>query len=301
MKPDFRVVFIGAVECSRHCLNEVIGHGVKPVGIFTLPNHLANLHADFADLSDIAGDHDIPIHYIEDVNASVAADLIRQYSPDVIFVWGWSRIIRGHILSIPRLGCVGLHPAMLPANRGRHPIIWAIVLGLPYSGLTFFWMDEGADSGDILAQKRIELAEDESARTLYDKIKLAASDLIAQFLPRLMEGSVDRIPQNHQMANTWRKRGKADGQIDFRMSALTINRLVRALGDPYSGAHIMVSGSEVKVRRVKTLPLKEQDRCFEFGRVLGVKEREVTVRAAEGLVVLVDHDLDPLPELGVYL
>ena len=297
----FRVVFIGAVECSRHCLLEVLKCGVKPVALFTLPPEKAKLHSDYADLSDIGAEHAIPLHRVEDINNPVNAGLIQKYEPDVIFVWGWSRIIQEHVLKIPRLGCVGLHPSLLPENRGRHPIIWAILLGLEYTGLTFFWMDGGADSGDILAQKRIPLAPDEDARSLYDKVKLAASDLIPKFLPRLADGTYDRVPQDQTRASTWRKRGRSDGAIDFRMCAVTIERLVRALTRPYGGAHIAIGDGEVKIWRAKALPLPEEYRNGEFGRVVAVKEREIMVRAGEGLVVLSDHEFEPLPAAGEYL
>ena len=298
MKSEFRVLYIGAVECSRHCLLEVLKCGVKPVAVFCLPPDRAKLHSDYADLSDVAAANGIPHHWVEDVNAPENAELITSYAPDVIFVWGWSRIVREHVLKIPRLGCIGLHPALLPANRGRHPIVWAILLGLKSAGLTFFWMDAGADSGDILAQQRIDLGPDEDARSLYDKVKLAASDLIPQFLPCLADGTAPRLPQDHSRANTWRKRGKGDGAIDFRMSAATIARLVRALTRPYVGAHVVLGEREAKVWRAKALPLPEEYRVCEFGRVVALRGREIAIRTGDDMVVLLDHEIEPLPAVG---
>lgn len=298
---DFRIVFVGAVEASRHCLLEVLKCRFKPVVIFTLPPAMSKLHSDYADVSDIAEAHSIPLHHVEDVNAPGAVELIEQYAPDVILVWGWSRIIRENVLAIPRLGCIGLHPSLLPENRGRHPIIWTIALGLTYTGLTFFWMDSGADSGDIIAQKRIEMAPDEDARSLYDKVKLAATELIPVFLPRLADGTAERVPQDHARANVWRKRSVEDGRIDFRMSATTIDRLVRALTRPYPGAHIAVSQQEVKVWRAKPVSLKEKFRNYEVGRVVELQGREITVRAGEDMVILVEHEFERLPQVGDYL
>jgi len=295
---DFRIVFVGAVEASRHCLPEVLKCGFKPAAIFTVPPAKSGLHSDYADLSDIAAVHHIPIHYAEDLSSPENAALIAQYRPDAIFVWGWSRIIRENVLAIPRLGSIGLHPSLLPENRGRHPIIWAIALGLPYTGLTFFWMDEGADTGDILAQQRIELSPDEDARSLYEKVKRTASEMIPRFLPMLANGTAQRVPQDHSKANSWRKRGKVDGAIDFRMSALTIDRLVRALTRPYVGAHVTVGGQEIRIWRTRVEPLAENSRNREFGRVLQVKDREIFVRTGDGTIVLVEHEFECIPVVG---
>ena len=84
----------------------------------------------------------------------------------MIFVLGLSQIIPGSILEIPTIGCIGSHPALLPENRGRHPIIWAIANGLKKSEITLFWIDEGIDSGDIWAQKELEISTESDAATV---------------------------------------------------------------------------------------------------------------------------------------
>ena len=80
--------------------------------------------------------------------------------PDIIFCFGWSSLIKSEVLNLTKLGVVGYHPAMLPNNRGRHPLIWAKILGLTQTGSTYFFMDEGADTGDILDQSSFEISID---------------------------------------------------------------------------------------------------------------------------------------------
>ena len=87
------------------------------------------------------------------------------------------------MLTLPSLGLVGYHPALLPQNRGRHPIIWALALGLEETGSTFFFMDEGADTGDILSQRRVPITPEDDAGTLYDKLTTTALDQINAFCP----------------------------------------------------------------------------------------------------------------------
>jgi methionyl-tRNA formyltransferase len=100
-------------------------------------------------------------------------------------------------------------------------------------------MVEGADTGDILSQLKIEISNGDNATTLYEKITLCALEQIKIFIPQLESGSFPRKPQDDKQANIWRKRNKADGQMDWRMSAQSLHNLVRALAKPYPGAHFI--------------------------------------------------------------
>ena len=134
------------------------------------------------------------------------------------------------------MGILGVHPALLPQNRGRHPLIWAKVLGLKQSGLTFFFIDEGADSGPILSQAKFRITEEDDALTIYNKIKNLAKIQIADFLPKLILNTFQSKIQDHNQANYWRKRKESDGMIDWRMHPNSILNLIQALTRPYPGA-----------------------------------------------------------------
>ena len=150
-----RVIFIGAVEFSLLALKQLVTIGAEVVGVCTSQG--SSLNADYADLSPVCREHGIPLIVADDINASVTLDWIRALSPDVIFCFGWSRLLKDELLSVAPLGVVGFHPAALPANRGRHPLIWALALGLEHTGSTFFFMDASVDGGDILSQRCLEI------------------------------------------------------------------------------------------------------------------------------------------------
>jgi len=130
------------------------------------------------------------------------------------------------LLNIAPLGVVGYHPAALPANRGRHPIIWALALDLNETASTFFFMDEGADRNDILSQRKVIIDGAGAAASLYEKITLCALNQIQTFVSRLESGRYQRVAQDRTQNNVWRKRKQKDGQIDWRMSAKVIRNLV---------------------------------------------------------------------------
>lgn len=285
-----KIVFIGAVDFSRHCLQEIINHGGHIVGVITLDRRFAGFNSDFSDLSEVAEAHRIPIYRIQKMTDPAVITLIRALRPDVIFVFGWSQLIPKDILEIPPKGCIGTHPALLPRNRGRHPLIWALVEGLQESGMTFFYIDEGADSGDILWQKAFPITLDDDAGTLYQKIKVLASEAIPVFLDQLVHGTAPRIPQDHSQATYWRKRGEKDGEIHWGTSSLGIYNLVRALTHPYVGAHTHWGDHRITVWKSR---LQERTEGLgghgnKPGTVVGRSPEGLRVSTGDGLLTLLD-------------
>jgi methionyl-tRNA formyltransferase len=292
-----RIVFIGTVEFSRRALERLVALQAAVVGVCTLQTSTFN--ADHVDLRDTCDRHGIPCLYSDEVNAADSLTWIRDLQPDVIFCFGWSRLLKQELLKLPPLGVVGFHPAALPANRGRHPMIWALALGLESTASTFFFMDEGPDSGDILSQRKISIAAQDDARSLYDKITLCALEQIEAFLPSLAAGTFSRLKQDHSQANTWRKRSRADGQIDWRMSAKTIHNLVRALAKPYVGAHLMLDGAEVKVW--KAFPSDGAPDKLEPGKVIARTDIGFVVKCGEGALCVQLTEPVVSPAVGSYL
>ena len=293
-----KVVFIGAVQFSAKCLEVVYNSSAKIVGVCTLKESLSN--SDHQDLLPIAKNFDIPCFYVEDINSESSVDWIKNKQPDVIFCFGWSRLLKKKILDIAPLGVVGFHPAALPANRGRHPLIWALFLGLKKTASTFFFMEEGADSGDILSQEEITIDSNEDAMSLYQKVTQTAHSQINDFIPLLENRSYIRTKQDNGKANYWRKRGVKDGEIDWRMSAKSVYNLVRALTRPYDGAYFTKDGEEIKVWKVEVLKDENQEN-IEPGKILRTEGSNVVVKCGTGSVLFKDTESKLTFNEGDYL
>ena len=292
-----RILFIGCVEFSARALQTLIAAKVEVAGVVTRRQSVFN--ADFADLQPLCAAAGLAIHFTSDVNSGETLDWIGSRRPDIVFCFGWSSLIKRELLAMPAMGVIGFHPAALPRNRGRHPLIWALALGLEETASTFFFMDEGADSGDLLDQRPVPIHYEDTARTLYDRVAATALAQITAFLPKLQAGTFSRTPQDHRLANTWRKRGKNDGLIDFRMSSRGVYNLVRALTHPYIGAHALYRDQEVKVwaaREERTAAAN-----IEAGKVVAVEENALLVKCGEGAVWLLRHEFTPMPAAGEYL
>jgi methionyl-tRNA formyltransferase len=150
-----RIVFIGTVEFSLKSLEKLIFLDANIVGVCT--KELSKINSDFADLVPLCQENQIPYRLVTDINSRENLEWIGNLNPDIIFCFGWSSLIKKELLELAPMGIVGYHPAKLPENRGRHPLIWALFLGMKQSASTFFFMDEGADSGDILSQVDFEI------------------------------------------------------------------------------------------------------------------------------------------------
>lgn len=286
-------MFVGAVEFSRHCLTELLRLGAQVAGVVTLAPELAGHHADFADLGPVAEASGIPVVRVRRVNDRESAEAIRAFRPDVLFVFGWSQVLSCEILRSAPLGCIGSHPALLPQHRGRHPLIWALVEGLEESGLTFFYMDEGVDSGDILWQRPFPITLEDDASTLYRKVELLATEAIAEFLPQLCEGRVPRVPQDHAKATYWRKRDDKDGEIQWGSTTLQVYNLIRALTRPYVGAHTFLGSSRVRIWRSRLLAEQQGTGGWPNmpGAVLMQTDGGFIVRTGDGCLEVTEHEV----------
>lgn len=288
-----RIVFIGSVEFSLRTLEHLLKMDADIVGVCTLSE--SKFNTDHVDLSSICEAHNIPTLLVDDINSTESITWINDKSPDVVFCFGWSKLLGKELLNIAALGVIGFHPAALPANRGRHPLVWALVLGLDKTASTFFFMDADADNGDILSQSEIIINFTDDARSLYDKVINTALGQIETFVPQLANGKYIRTKQNQELGNSWRKRSVADGKIDWRMSANSIHNLVRGLTKPYVGAHFILDNNEIKVW--KTIVICDVPKNIEPGKVMMLQGRAPVIKCGDDAIALLETE--PLIDIAV--
>lgn len=296
-REKMKIIFIGTVESSKEMLLKLLEIKAEIVGVIT--KEQSNFNADFYNLAPICKQVDIPYIFATDINSQETIDWVNSLSPDIIICFGWSSLIKRELLNIPKLGIIGYHPSELPKNRGRHPLIWALALGLEQTASTFFFMDEGADSGDILSQEIIEIDYKDNAKTLYEKMIKTSLNQIERIILNLKNNSYKKIKQDETKANYWRKRTKKDGIINFKMHSRTIYNLVRALSDPYVGTHLLYNDEEIKIWKVEEINCDLRN--IEPGKVLNVENGQITVKSADGAIKILKHEFKKLPEIGEYL
>ena len=132
-----KVLYIGNVWLSLKLLEILVKNKIEIVGVVTTKQ--SKFNTDYKDLTNLCKNNKIDIHYTKSVNSKTTVSWIKNKHPDYIFCFGWSQILGKEILKIPKKYVVGFHPSQLPLFRGRHPIIWSIILGLKKNRLYIFY------------------------------------------------------------------------------------------------------------------------------------------------------------------
>jgi UDP-4-amino-4-deoxy-L-arabinose formyltransferase/UDP-glucuronic acid dehydrogenase (UDP-4-keto-hexauronic acid decarboxylating) len=216
-------------------IRALLDHGIEIQAVFTHEDD-PNENTWFGSVAELAAAHGIPVHAPEDINHPLWVGRIREMHPDVLFSFYYRNLVGEEILSIPPQGCLNLHGSLLPRYRGRCPVNWVLVNGESETGVTLHYMTPRPDDGDIAGQARVPVSGDDTARTLHVKLTKAAAALLGEVLPKIQDGTVERIPQDPEKASYFGGRRPADGEIDWTKSAAQIRNLVRAVTLPYPGA-----------------------------------------------------------------
>src|SRR5205807_55611 len=171
---------------------------------------------------------------------------IRALAADVIVVVAYGQILPKEILDLPKIACLNLHASLLPRWRGASPVQAAIAAGDHETGMTVMYMNEGLDTGDILLQRKIEIAWNETGETLHDRLAQIAPEALRESLQLLAKGNAPRVPQENALATYAPKLNRDDGKIDWSESADKIERKIRAY-DPWPGAFTKIENRNLKI------------------------------------------------------
>ena len=217
-------------------IRSLIDQGIEIAAVFTHKDD-PNETLWFESVAELASGLGIPVFAPDNINHPLWVARVKALSPDLLFSFYYRDMLGAQILEIPRHGCLNLHGSLLPRYRGRCPINWVLVNGETETGVSLHYMTPRPDDGDIVGQKAIPIADDDTALSLHRKAASAAADLLAEVLPRIVDGTAPRTPQDPRQASYFGGRRPADGEIDWHRSASRIRNLVRAVTRPYPGAY----------------------------------------------------------------
>lgn len=263
-----KLVFIGSVEIGYTVLEAVYDAGFAVDTIFTLDFDKKEQTSGFIDFEPLANAHESALVRVKNLNEPEYIEKIKSIGPDLIIVCGWQRLVCKEILDIPRLGTIGFHSSLLPKYRGRAPVNWAIMAGEKETGITMFYLTEDADAGDIIAQKAFPIMLNDDCNTVYKKSAKAGADLIVEFLPKIANGTALTLHNPSRNYPAYPKRTPADGEIDFKRSALDVYNFIRAITKPYPGAFAYLpDGSKIVIWKAEIVfdesRLKKEDIVFD--------------------------------------
>jgi methionyl-tRNA formyltransferase len=204
-----------------------------------------------ADVVGFARDHGIPFRQLKHgMGEEGLLDTVRGWQPEFMVAVGWYHLIPKRFLNLAPVGA--LHASLLPDYSGNAPLVWAIINGETRTGITFFLLDEGVDSGPMIAQAEEPILPDDTIATLYARIEDAGLGLLREWLPRVADGSASYTPQDHSKRRIMPARSPEDGEIDLKLPAKQLYNFIRAQSAPYPGAFLRtVDGKKLVIEKAR--------------------------------------------------
>ena len=237
--PDLAAYIMEKVHCAGYEIVEAVTNPDRPKGRKKTPTP--------SDVKAKALELGIPVHTTAGVRSKEEIEHFRNTDPDLIIVTAFGHIIPKEILDIPKYGCINVHTSLLPSYRGAAPIQWAVLNGEKETGVTVMQMDEGLDTGDILAVKRVAIDEKETSGSLFDKMQEEGADLLIRVLEQIEKGTVTRTPQPEESDTEYaRMISKSMGLIDWSWDSAKIERWTRGM-DPWPCAYTFCKGKMLKI------------------------------------------------------
>jgi methionyl-tRNA formyltransferase len=280
-----RTVFMGTPAFASIILGGILDQGWNVVALVCQPDRPKGrgrrVQPPPAKLEAQA--HSIPVLQPERMGDPFFLERLREFNPDWILVAAFGRILPSEVLRLPPLGCYNVHASLLPAYRGAAPISWAILNGEKLTGITLFRMDEGLDTGDILAAAPLAIDPDETAGELGARLARLAVDILPSSMEQVLKGTARFVPQDHSRATWAPPLTKKDGEILWTLSAEEIRNRVRGL-DPWPGAYTFWRGIRLRLWKAAADPEAESGR--EPGEVVGASAEGLRVATGQGILVV---------------
>ncbi len=276
--PDFAVETLKAIYEAGHEVILAVSQPDKPKG------RSGKLQP--TPVKEYAIEHNIPVFQPVKIKDPQAVEYMRGFEADVFVVAAFGQILPQSILDIPRLGCVNVHGSLLPKYRGAAPIQWAVINGEKVSGNTTMLMGPGLDDGDMLLKSEIELSDDETGGSLFDKLAIDGGRLAVQTIEALDRGEITPIPQDSSLATHVGMIKKDMGNVDWNRPAIEIERLIRGL-NPWPSAFTFIDNKQLKLWKAIVT-----DESGEAGTIISVDKNSFTVACGQGALQILELQLE---------
>ena len=249
-----RFGWIGVHQEGRPALSRLLDAGAPLVAAITLKPELAAFRSGADDYRALCERSGLPLYEVANINDETSLQLLRELALDVVFVIGWSQILKPATLQSARIGVIGAHASLLPHNRGSAPVNWALIKGEQMTGNSLMWLAEGVDAGDLIDQTAFCISPYDTCATLYDRVAESNRDMLLRVLPRLLAGERPGAAQRHTNEPVLPRRRPSDGLVDWSRDGATTYNFVRALTRPYPGAFSWLDKKRWTIWQAALLP-----------------------------------------------
>ena len=280
-----RTVFMGTPGFAVPVLKTLLDAGHEVAGVYTQPDRPVGRRGRPAPspVKEAAEEEKLPVFQPPSLKREAAQEELAELAPDVIVVAAYGLFLPKATLDLPPLGCLNVHPSLLPKYRGPSPVAAAILRGDAETGVTLIRLDEGMDTGPILAQRETVIGSDEDGADLTVRLFGLGAELMVETLPEWAAGRVAAVPQDAAAATTTSLLKREDGEIDWSHDAARIARQVRAY-QPWPGAFTRWRGKLLKI--VEAAEATASTSNAPPGRVIALPDGGLGVATFQGTLAV---------------
>ena len=298
MSNHLRIIYAGTPDFSVAALQALIESSFEVVAVYTQPDRPAGRGRGLkaSPVKEKAVEYNIPVYQPVSLKQEQTRAELKALNADLMIVTAYGLLLPAEILKIPRLGCINIHASLLPRWRGAAPIQRAILAGDKRTGITIMQMDEGLDTGDMLAVAECEITVNDTGSSLHDKLMKLGAETLMSALPAIAEQgaeqgadelALNRVKQNDEHACYASKLNKAEAKINWSLSAEEIQRAIRAYNAwpvAYCGYEKKSKPSGLRLWQAEAIAESSSTADLPPGKVLAESAQGIDVVTGEGLL-----------------
>ena len=296
---DIRSIFMGTPEFAVPILESLIQGSYDVVAVYTQPDKPAGRGQQLTSppIKELAMKHKVAVIQPNTLKSAEVVQGLASFEPELIVVAAFGYILPRGVLSLPKFGCLNVHPSLLPKHRGPSPVADTLLCGDLFAGVTIILMEEGLDSGPILAQQKVGVSASDTTGSLTRKLASAGAELLMETLPKWLGGELKPQAQDEDKATYSRMIINKDGELNWHLTAVELWQRVRAF-NPWPGCYTWWKGKRLKI--YSATPLGDKDKG-EIGRVVALTKSapvRVGVVTGEGILGLCRIQLEGKREMS---
>ena len=281
-----RIVYFGTPELSAGILRLMLKEGANVAAVVTQPDRPQKRSAApvYSPVKEAALEAGIPVLQPEKVSDPEFLDELQEIGADIHVVAAYAQKLPNRLLEMAPLGCINMHPSLLPKYRGASPMAAAILNGDDVAGVSIMKMAEKMDAGDIYLQREIPLSKTETTESLEEKVIPLGAQMLLEVMDGLEKGTAAAAAQDHTQASYIKQFVKTDGLIDFTQDAAVIERKTRGLY-PWPGTFTYLEGKVFKIIKAEegTLITPGED-SSQPGEIIYAEGDTLAVKCGAGLL-----------------
>lgn len=292
------VVFMGTPQFAVPILGSLFRSPYQVVAVYTQPDKPVGRRQRLtpSPVKELAREHKIPVIQPNTLKTAEVVEDLASLKPELIVVAAFGQLLPREVLSLPKFGCLNIHPSLLPQHRGPSPVATSLLCGDLLTGVTIILMDEGLDSGPILAQEKVGIAATDTTGSLTAKLAHVGAGLLMDTLPKWLKGEIEPGPQDESQATYSRLITSKDGEIDWHLPAVELWQRVRAF-NPWPGCYTWWQGKRLKIH--SAAPVSKLAKG-EVGKVIALRQPpKVGVVTGDGILGLCQVQLEGRQEMSI--